>query len=346
MGAYFGRLYPPRIGTHEWDASHFVGIGCQSVAMTLDDRAVAWLLGSQRGVLSRPQAFASGVSVHGLRHRARPGGPWQRILPGIYLTFTGQATHDQRAMAAILYAGPDSVITGPAALRSYKIRNRETPIVDVLVPASRKRANCSYVVVHRTRRMPLGGTSDLALMFAPAERAVADTVRGLDKLSDARAVVASAVQQRCCSLQQLVTELTDGPIRGSARLRAVLAEVLEGIRSVAEAEFADLIRSSGLPLPLFNHVLYLNGKWLAIPDAWWPEAGVVVEIESREWHLSPEDWEETLRRDRRMGAAGIVVMHVSPRQVRDEPERILRDIAAALRPGRPVPGITTLPSEA
>ena len=30
--------------------------------------------------------------------------------------------------------------------------------------------------------------------------------------------------------------------------------------------------------------------FLARPDAWWLKAGVVVEVDSREWHLSPEDW--------------------------------------------------------
>jgi very-short-patch-repair endonuclease len=91
---------------------------------------------------------------------------------------------------------------------------------------------------------------------------------------------------------------------------------------------------------MFNPRLYLNGRFLASPDAWWPAAGVVVEVDSMEWHLSPEDWQDTMRRHDRMTAAGILVLHVTPRQLRAEEARIARDIAAALATGRPPAGVT------
>jgi hypothetical protein len=42
-----------------------------------------------------------------------------------------------------------------------------------------------------------------------------------------------------------------------------------------------------------------------------------------------------------MGAAGIVVLHFAPHQVRTEPDRVLRDIAGALQAGRRLSGIET-----
>jgi hypothetical protein len=51
-----------------------------------------------------------------------------------------------------------------------------------------------------------------------------------------------------------------------------------------------------------------------------------------------------MRRHARLTAAGISVIHVSPLQIRTEPGRILRDIDAALRHGRPAAGIMTLPA--
>lgn len=309
--------------------------------MTLEHRDVAWLVASQRGVLSRTQAFACGITANGVQYRTRPGGPWQRLLPGIYLTTTGPPSRDQLLMAALVYAGSVSMITGPAALPIYSIRPPKTRVVDVLVPATRQRASRAFVTIHRTHRMPHGFTVDGGLRFAPAARAVADTARGLSVVSEARAVVASAVQQRKCTIQELGAELADGPIRDSARLRAVLLEVMAGVRSAPEAELRDLIRKSGLPLPLFNPQLFLNGEFLATPDAWWPDAGVIAEVDSREWHLSPADWENTMRRHARLSAAGIIVLHISPRQLHTEPDRVVRDIAGALRAGRPVPGIAT-----
>jgi hypothetical protein len=240
----------------------------------------------------------------------------------------------------MLYAGQDSVITGPAALRGQGIRVPATDVIDVLVPASHRATSRDFAALHRTRRMPDSQGCDLALRFAPAPRAVADAVSGLSELGDARTVVASAVQRRTCTVADLAAELAAGPVRGSARLRAVLAEVADGIQSAAEADFRELILSSSLPLPLFNTVLYLNGAFLAQPDSWWPQAGVVAEVDSRELHLLPADWEQTMRRDRRMAAAGINRLHFSPRELSTDPGALVAQIEAALRCGRPVAGIT------
>jgi hypothetical protein len=62
------------------------------------------------------------MTRHALDHLLRVGGAWQRILPGVYLTVTGTPTVEQREVAALLYAGSASVMTGPAALRRHRIR--------------------------------------------------------------------------------------------------------------------------------------------------------------------------------------------------------------------------------
>jgi hypothetical protein len=316
------------------------------IVMSSDSQRLAWLAVDQHGVLSRAQVLSCAVTAGTLRHRLRPGGPWQRLLPGVYLTTTGQPTREQQHVAAMLFAGPDCAITGPAALAFYAIRSRQTRCVDVLVAHELKRASHGFVAVHRTRRMPGLLTCDGPLRFAPVARAVADTVRGLSERSQVRAVVASAVQQRKCSVGELAAELAEGPVRGSGLFRSVLAEVLDGIRSPAEGDFRDLILQSGLPRPLFNPRLVRDGKLLAKPDAWWPEHGLVAEVDSREWHLSPDDWEATMRRDDRLRAAGIRVLHFSPRQVRTDPDEVVAVISDALCIRPPAAGIVTLPAAA
>ena len=171
-------------------------------------------------------------------------------------------------------------------------------------------------------------------------RAVADTAWLLSDVRDVRAVVADAVQRGRCTVPELAGELRDGPVRDSARFRSVLAEVAEGIRSTAEGDLRDLIRTARLPTPLFNASLYIGDTFIVRPDAWWPDAAVAVEVDSKEFHLLPEDWEQTMRRHRRMTAAGLSVLHLSPRQLRAEPRQVLSDIAAALLTGHPAPRVT------
>ncbi len=182
--------------------------------------------------------------------------------------------------------------------------------------------------------MPEFVFTDGAIRFAEAARAVADAARELGSFREVRAVAADAVQRRRCRLDQLIGELAEAPVRQSAWLRRTLAEVADGVRSVAEGDLRDLIRAHRLPPPLFNARLYVGPELVAVPDAWWPESGVVVEVDSREWHLSPEDWERTLRRSTRMNALGINVMHFAPRRIRTEAAAVAGEIRSALESGR------------
>jgi len=181
--------------------------------------------------------------------------------------------------------------------------------------------------------MPERVCYDGAVQFTLPPRAVADAARELASFRDVRAVVADAVQQGRCRVDGLGEELRQGPIRNSAWLRRALAEVADGIRSAAEGDLRDLIVTARLPMPMFNVRLYLGHTFLAVVDAWWPGAGVVVEVDSREWHLSPEDWDYTLRRGRRLSAHGLIVLHVTPGQLRTQPTAVLADLRHALAAG-------------
>jgi hypothetical protein len=280
-----------------------------------------------------------GFSASGLRHRLGTGGRWQSLLPGVYLTATGQPTGQQREMAALLYAGPVSAVTGPSALLSWGMTGLEARFVDVLVPHGSQRVSRELMRIHRTRRMPSQLAADGAIRYVLPARAVVDTVRGLTDLGNVRAIVAGAVRQRICKIELLAAELPAGPIKDTAVLRAVLAEVAAGVRSAPEGDLLRLVASAGLPMPLFNCSLRFNGTFLAKPDAYWPQCGVVVEVDSWQWHSGPEAWAETLRRHNRLEAAGLRVLHFSPRQIRTQPGEVIGQIAAALAHGRPTAGI-------
>lgn len=302
--------------------------GLASQAASLELSA---LLKRQHGVITRRQALTCGLSSDMLSRRARSGGSWQRLLPGVYLTVTGTPIQDQLDTAALLYAGPGSTLTGLAALRRHGMRAPRSKTVDVLVPAKRQRNSAEYVAIRLTTRLPEQVCYLGPVQFALPARAVADSARWLDDLASVHATVAVAVQTR------------------SAFFRAALAEVTSGIRSSREAEMKDLIKRGRLPLPLFNARLYCGNELIAVADAWWPEAGVVVEVDSREWHLSPRDWEKTMSRHAKLTALGILVLHFTPRQIRQEPDQVLATIRQALASRRDHPQATapirTVPAE-
>ena len=264
----------------------------------------------------------------------------------MYLAQTGAPGSYQREMAALLLAGPGSVLTGVAALSQHGIRAPGTTMIDVLVPESRLRQGAGFARIRRTKRMPPGICTTGEIGYAPVPRALADAVRWVGVDREARAIGAEAVQRGDCPLPLLAEELDAGPVRGSARLRRVLAEVTGGIRSIAEADFLELIRRARLPLPVLNPRLYAEDTFIAAPDCWWPDAGVPAEVDSREWHLAPGGWERTLARHARMSSYGIIVMHFTPAQIRREPKVVAGMLGAALTAARdrpPVP-VTARPA--
>jgi hypothetical protein len=308
-----------------------------------DTRSLGELAGKQKGIIGRSQALECSMSQGAIRHRIRPNGPWQVVLPGVYAVSQGQLTTRQRTFAAFLYAGRALAVTGSAALELYQIPAPKSDLIDVLVPRDCRRVDAGFARLHRTCVSPVTLFQDGLLKYAYPARAVADAVRQFTQMEDVRAVVAAGVQRGRVQVWELEQELRAGPVRGSARLRSALAEVADGVRSIAEGDLRALIKKSRLPDPLYNADLFVGGKFLACPDAWWPDFGVAAEVESKAYHLSPASWEKTLARQARMAAQGIQVIPIPPQRIRTEGWNVAREIRSALdRSHGPLPHITTV----
>jgi hypothetical protein len=308
--------------------------------ISLNEASLEQILRAQHQVIARKQALDCGMTDRMLNYRIRAGGPWQKLLPGVYLTVTGAVSGKHREMAALLHAGPRSVLTGAAAARRHGVSVPDNGMVEVLVPTKTRCQSAGFVRVRRTGRMPDQVCVDGEVRFVLAARAVGDAARGLRAARDVRALVAQVVQQRRCPIEMLNAELEQGPVSGSALLRGALAEVRDGIRSVAEGDLRVLVKRGKIPKPEFNARLYdRDDTLIAVVDAWWADAGVAAEVDSREYHYSAEDWQRTMRRHDRLVAQGVLLLHFTPRQIRSAPEEVITQIRAALVAGRGRPRV-------
>ncbi len=308
------------------------------------------LLSAQDGLMHRSQALAAGVSRRSLDHRLRPGGPWRLVLPQVIAGFTGALTAEQRWRAALLYvergtshcAGDLVMLNAQTALGAYGFDSVPTPGSEhVLLRHDGKRGNRSGglipVRVKRTTRMPLPRWR-AGLPVAPVERAVVDACRQLLALPDVRALVAQAVQTGRTTVGRLSAELASGESAGSLLARRALEEVADGARSAPEALVLADLRRSRLPPARWNCTLRTtNGLWLANPDAWWPDANTVLEIDSVRWHLSPARWADTMARHERMTRHGLLVVHFSPAQYAQDPAGTRARLAETIAYGRRLP---------
>jgi hypothetical protein len=294
---------------------------------------------SQLGLVTAAQLAQLGVETSTVSRR-RAGGMWTRVLPGVHLVGGGHPTRRQRLLAALLYAGDGSMLTGTSALRLHGIRaahlqetgddepERPEP-VHVLVTHERRRLSTGFVRIERTRRLP-APVRLRGLAVAPLARAVGDAARRFPRESDAVAVVTEAVQRGWVDVDDLRTELSEGPTRGSRYLRGAVESVARGARSVPEVDLSSLLEAAQVPAIVLNARLVSDsGAFVALADAWLDDVGLAIEVDSLEFHSTGEHFERTVRRNARYARAGVPVLTVLPSDIRDRPGSVLHDVLSA-----------------
>lgn len=300
-----------------------------SMHATGSSTRLAQLLKQQQDVITVAQATSHGCSSSALS-RSVASGRWQRVLPRVYVASSGQLRHEQRMWAAVLYGGDHAALTGMAALRRHRVRRLPAlPVLPVQVAcwANRQPASRDFVEVQRTTRTSTPYLLD-GLRTMPLARAVIDVGPRISSYDQGLELVTAVLHDGRVTLAQLVDELVLAPRTGSRWLREALAETGAGSRSVAEAEARALFAAAGFPAPLVNEPLEVDGQ-IFVPDFRW--GLVIVEIDSKEWHLlHPGSFEATMHRRAVLGAAGYHVIPVSPSLLRESPDLLLAMVKAAL----------------
>ena len=286
----------------------------------------------REGVATHTELRELGMSASAITRKIGPHGPWQRLLPGVVLAHRGTPTRRELILGALAFAGRSSVVSGADALEAWGVQGLDRPeTVLVLVHEERQRRSFGHARLERTTRLP-DPIVRRSIPFAPMPRALIDLCRFQPSLTDVRGAVATAVQQRRTTVTDVAEELRACPRQRTAGARLALAEVADGVRSIAEARARTVIQRSGLPQPQWNAQLRdADGVPFLRPDAWWPEFGAALEIDSRRWHLSPESWQRTQQRQRRLTARGVLVMSFAPSEIVDDPAGFIREIRGLLR---------------
>jgi hypothetical protein len=296
-----------------------------------DAHAVTDALMLREQVLSHSDLRTLGMHPATITRWIGPGGPWQRLLPGVVLAHRGTPTRRELMLAALSYAKDGAVITGVDAIRAQGGTQRGQPIVHVLTPIERQRASFGFVRIERTRRLPPPALRR-GLPFAPVPRATIDACRYLESLSAVRDLTASVVQQRLCDAPSLVAEVRAGARQRTALSRRVLGEVSDGVRSVAEAHARDILARNGIPGPLWNITLMdAEGVPILTPDGFWPDYCAALEIDSLAWHFQPSHWRRTQQRQRLFATIGVPVLTFSPTEILADPAGFSAQTAAFLR---------------
>jgi very-short-patch-repair endonuclease len=111
--------------------------------------------------------------------------------------------------------------------------------------------------------------------------------------------------------------------RGAGALRRALDDASRGrgiTRKELEERFAAFVRRSGLPAPLLNAPIQADGRH-HFADALWPEARLIVELQSVRFHGTAAAMSADADRTRRLTLAGYRVVYVTWAQLAGQPAR-------------------------
>lgn len=269
------------------------------------------------------ELHALGISTHAIFERCQPGGPWQRIEPNLILLTDEPPNRTQRIHAALKAAGKDAVLTGLDALKLHGMSGaRLTAPIHVLIPPRRQPGLVDGVFYERTHQLP----EPLHLKgfpVAPLARATVDTVRRTKIADFVKDVLAETIYKGRITPATLREELDRLGSKGSALPRRKLAEIDDTVRSIAQGWAKRLVQQAGLPSPEWRvPITSPNGTHVATADAWWDEVALAWEVDSYAFDLSPADATAALTRAARLTAGGVLVVHTSPTQLREEPAKV------------------------
>ncbi|GAA4687647.1 hypothetical protein GCM10023324_47940 [Streptomyces youssoufiensis] len=323
-------------------------------------RPLGHLSATQRRVLTERQLREHGVPAALVAERGRAGGPWQQLLPGVYLLHPGRPSGEERAEAALLYAAPPgagpgprppAVVTGAAALALHGFTTLP-PLagldrIDVLVDHAWRPRSTAFVHLLRTAALPRP-QHVAGLPVAPVPRALADLVGSLRSADEVRAVLVEAVRGKHCEAGALVRELALARLLDQPQVTGAIEGLMAEGRAVAEGLLYRMVREYRLPEPLWNVGLCLpGGAYLAGVDAYWPRQAVAVELVAREPQADGRaPWPRDAHRREHLAGLGITAIQVTARRLRGGLERqaaIVRTALMASVDREPAASVVILP---
>jgi very-short-patch-repair endonuclease len=292
----------------------------------VDHRQLAALARRQHGLISFEQ---TGRDRHGVDH-AIASGRLERVRRGVYRIAGTPPTWEQDVMAAVL-AIPASRASHRTAARLFGLEAFTADLVEVTVQ-SRQHSRRDGVVVHETAIVgPVHGQIVRGIPCMSVARTLCDLTASLDRWTVEHAVDES-LRKRLVTRGQLLEVFTalqhPGRRRSTVMLRILDARAT-GLRpgdSHPEVRVTKLLIAAGLPRPVQQHELRVNGRTIRI-DLAYPELRVAIEYDGWEFHSTRSSFDHDRARANELELRGWIVLRFTSQSA---DATILRTVQAAI----------------
>jgi hypothetical protein len=306
----------------------------KTTARAMRERRLATLAGQQYGVVGRWQLVELGFGAEGIKAALSSG----RLYPlhrEAYAVGHRIVVKRGKWLAAVLAMGPGAFLSHESAAALWGLAG-DRPKVHVNAPRGRqvRPGRRSGIKVHRCKfaadevtvhdNIPVSTVA--RTLFDLAERSAPHELKSAwdeaDRLKRLRIPEVARVY-----------ELDRGRRRARAALKPfLLAEqrYVEDTASPLEDRFAAFVITHRLPPPQTN--VLVDGDEA---DVLWPEARLIIELDSWEFHAHRAAFEKDRDRDTDHLLADYRTIRVTHRRLSDEPERLAAQIRVLLSQVRP-----------
>jgi hypothetical protein len=291
---------------------------------------MARLAARQHGVVAATQLRRIGFTSRAIEVRLA-SGRLHRVHRGVYAVGHRTLTVSGLRLAAVLRGGTGTVLSHRAGGDEWGLRRWSGgPAITTPTP----RHPIAGIETHFSR-LPADERTVLdGIPITTWPRTLLDLATVLDHDALIRALDEADARELTDPLPLVALLERHRGERGAGALRRALGDASRG-RGVTSEEleerFAAFIRRSELPLPLLNAPLRLRDRSY-VADALWPEARLIVELQSVRFHGTAAAMSADADRTRRLTLAGYRVVYVTWAQLarRAAREALAHDLRAML----------------
>jgi hypothetical protein len=249
---------------------------------------------------------------------------------GVYLVGIGKPTREGRWLAAVVALLPGAYLGFRSCGVLHNLGVSEGKDTDVIT--TRRCKPRKGIAVHSARHLHPDDTTEIdGIPCTSIERTLVDLADVLT-LKQLKRALTRAERERAVDYTKLAAAINRAHgRRGYGRLRQLIdydptpaAEAKEGL----EEDLLDLVTAAGLP-PYSRNVVVAGEE----VDAYWPEANLVVELQSYTWHSDRDAFERDHAKIARLKLAGVSAVALTYRQVNREGDWVVDSLRKLLARG-------------
>lgn len=297
------------------------------VGGTAREREIVDFVGRQRGVITHDQLRGLGVGVRTIK-RWTGSGRLRPVHREVYAFGPRPLTKRGKWLAAVLAMGPEAFLSHRSAAALWGLRG-DQPKVDVTAPQGKQvLPGRKGIKVHRCQFDPADVTMRDGIPVSTVARTLFDLAEH-SRPYEMKKAWDEASRLKLLRVPEVLAVYERGRgRRARTRIRPfLLAEqrYVEDAASPLEDRFGEFVVAQRLPPPQVN---VLVGE--DVVDALWPEARLIVELDSWEFHGHRAAFEEDRDRDTEHLLDGYRTIRVTHRKLSEQPERLAAQIRALL----------------